>query len=234
MVFQDVCTIYTHGIWSLLEMWLCSRCWAKWPNWKKGLFYYIWIRMILSVDLSKRSYLFHLHCNGESFPKLYVVVSSNLGNITSMSLSLKPNDYNLDKSIRQIDYILLVGYLATLSCWATISLCWLPVRTQEVSLKFSTTWRRFSSTVVQWPIGPCGTTGWCQQFCQPFKHLTGSEMCERLRGSQDVYNDVCPHCKCGWLWQWITYLLTEVWWRWIANIKSLVGVTRRSSDSDTY
>lgn len=139
------------------------------------------IRMILSVDLSKRSY--HLHCNGESFPKLHVVVSSNLGNITSMSLSLKPNDYNLDKSIRQIDYILLVGYLATLSCWATISLCWLPVRTQEVSLKFSTTWRRFSSTVVQWPIGPCGTTGWCQQFSQPFKHLTGSEMCERLRGS---------------------------------------------------
>lgn len=119
------------------------------------------IRMILSVDLSKRSYHLHLHCNGENVSKLHVVVSSNLVNITGMSLSLKPNDYNLGKSICQIDYILLV-------------VIWLPVRTQEVSLSLA---QHGGGSVPQWhsdPLAHVAPQDNVSSFSQAFKHLTWS------------------------------------------------------------
>lgn len=54
-------------------------------------------------------------------------------------------------------------------------------------------------------------------------------MCERLRGSQDVYNVVGPHCKCGWLWQWITCFRSVMNVN-VGNMTSLIWVTIHSSD----
>lgn len=170
--------------------------------------------MTHSVDPCKLFYRFHLYCNWGSLPEI------NIGNIPP--LSVQPNNSALSTSIRQIDYILLVGYFGNpvlLSNHITLLAC-----SRSMSQHDMAEAQSFSGIVacvapqddVSSSLGPLNSR---------------QELSSRLRGSSDVYSAVGPHCKCAWLRQRITHCTSEVRWRRIANITSLVWVTVRSVDS---